>query len=175
MSGSAGHERDLDSTTLRHAFGRFPTGVTVVTTLGLDGAPVGLTASSFNTVSLDPPLILWSIRLAAPSLAAFRANAFFAVNVLGTDQHDVCFTFARPAPDKFAGITYRHGRGGAPVLAGALASLQCEVWARYPGGDHEICVGRVLDIDIADGDPLVFHAGALRRLSPADPASPTHR
>lgn len=161
----------FDPRLLRHAFGRFATGVTVITTRAPDGRPVGMTASSFNTVSLDPPLILWSIRLTAPSLAAFRANSHFAVNVLAADQEDVCARFARPAEDKFEGLAHRPGLGGAPILDGALTRLQCRVWARYPGGDHEIFVGRVLDVETTEGDPLVFHGGALHHLAPTGPVA----
>lgn len=155
-----------DARTYRDVMGAFPTGVAVMT-VGLEGGfRLGVTASSFNTVSLDPPLILWSLALKAPSLAAFRAHDHFAVNVLGAEQKDVALQFARPADDKFAGVPTEAGpQSGVPLLAGALARIECRVAARYAGGDHEIILGEVLGLSRRDGAPLVFQRGAFHGLA----------
>jgi len=129
-----GNRPRIDNQTLRQALGCFTTGVAVVTTLGDNNAPVGLTVNSFSSVSLDPPLILWSIGLNAPSLG-----------------------------DKFNGIDWEHGLNGAPVLANSLAVLQCRSYERYPGGDHEIQLGEVMTLEYHDKEPLVFHRGQFAK------------
>lgn len=143
----------------RAVMGCFPTGVTVMTVDDADLGPIGVTASSFNTVSLDPPLILWSLALRAHSVAAFRANDHFAVNILAAGQADVASRFARAGTDKFSGVETLTGVTGAPLIAGALAHVECRVAARYPGGDHEIILGAVLALRRDDGAPLVFSEG----------------
>jgi len=155
----------LEPRQLRDAYGRFATGVAVVTTLDPERRPVGMTISSFNTVSIDPPLILWSIELNAPSLCSFRATQFFAINVLSAAQHDLCYKFSRPAADKFEGVAWRAGDAGVPLLDGALAHLQCRVHARHPGGDHEIYLGQVQQIATQSGVPLIFYHGKLTPLA----------
>jgi flavin reductase (DIM6/NTAB) family NADH-FMN oxidoreductase RutF len=160
--------RDLqpcDPATYRDVMGAFPTGVTVITLGRNDGFRLGVTASSFNTVSMDPPLILWSLALKAPSLAHFRAHDRFAVNVLRLDQRDVALQFARPSDDKFAGLAMEDGATGLPLISGALAHIECRVAARYPGGDHEIMLGEVLALRRGDAAPLVFQRGAFHALS----------
>jgi 3-hydroxy-9,10-secoandrosta-1,3,5(10)-triene-9,17-dione monooxygenase reductase component len=149
----------VDPTEYRSVLGRFPTGVTIMTARGANGVPVGVTANSFNTVSLDPPLILWSLALSAPSLSVFRSQDHFAVNLLACDQRDLALQFARPSEDKFAGAPLRDGLGGAPLIEGAMAHIECRVEHRYPGGDHEIIVGRILRMDGFERPPLVFHRG----------------
>ncbi|CAL8977614.1 p-hydroxyphenylacetate 3-hydroxylase, reductase component [Rhodoplanes serenus] len=165
----------FDQTRFRRTLGRFPTGVAVVTGAGPDGAPLGITVSSFNSVSLDPPLILFSIARRANSFAAWQAARHYAVNVLGEDQEWLSDRFARPAADKWEGVTVTAGQHGMPVLPGCLAVLECEAYARHDGGDHEIFVGRVLGLTVdRDGPPrppLVFFAGRYRKLMP-DPAAP---
>jgi flavin reductase (DIM6/NTAB) family NADH-FMN oxidoreductase RutF len=150
----------------RSVMGCFPTGVTVVTVRGADGAKVGVTASSFNTVSIDPPLILWSLSLRAPSLAAFRAAENFAVNVLEEGQDMLARQFSRPAADKFAGISTLTGMTGAPLIEGALAHIECRVAERYAGGDHEIMLGEVVAVWKGAGEPLVFRGGRFCRIAP---------
>lgn len=147
----------------RAVMGSFPTGVTVMTVTGPDGRRHGVTASSFNTVSLDPPLILWSLGLGAPSLRAFRAADHFAVNILEESQRDLALHFARPAEDKFEGVAHAPGRAGAPLLAGALAQIECRIVARHPGGDHEIILGEVVGMSHREGLPLVFHRSGFCR------------
>lgn len=157
--------RSCDPLTYRDVMGAFPTGVTIMT-VGLEGGfRLGVTASSFNTVSLDPPLILWSLALEAPSLGAFRAHDHFGVNVLAAGQRDVALQFARPSADKFAGVDTEAGLStGVPLVKGALAQIECRVAARYPGGDHEIILGEVLALRRRDGAPLVFQHGAFHGL-----------
>lgn len=157
----------IDPAELRRALGCYPTGVAVVTTLGTDGAPIGLTISSFNSVSLDPPLILWSLTRRANSLPAFRSHGAFAVNVLSADQEPLCRHFATATGDRFANVEWRPGINGIPVLEGAVAVFECSNWAVYPGGDHEIFLGKVERYDHWDTVPLVFGKGRLSALAPA--------
>lgn len=156
----------VDPLALRRAMGRFPTGVAVATTVDLDGAPVGITVNSVSSVSLAPPLVLWSIDLRASSLEAFRGSGVFALNLLPLGAADLCRRFSSRAPDRFAGVAHRRGPLGLPLLVGMLAHLCCRLWARYPGGDHEILVGEVLHAQYHEGEPLVFHQGQLARLDP---------
>jgi len=165
-SFATGDLRPCDPATYRDVMGAFPTGVTVMTLGRNDGFRLGVTASSFNTVSLDPPLILWSLALRAPSLTHFRQNEHFAVNVLGAGQHDIALQFARPSEDKFAGIETESGTTGLPLIAQALAHIECRVAARYPGGDHEIILGEVLALRRRDAAPLVFQRGAFHAIAP---------
>ena len=160
VSGSA-----LDAGGLRQALGRFATGVTVITTRAPDGTPLGLTANSFSAVSLDPPLVLWCLRRHAPSLAQFHAAGRFAVNVLSADQDAVARRFATRGDDKFAGVPHAPGLGDCPLIAGCLATFECEVDATPEGGDHVIFIGRVMRAAYRDGEPLVFSAGRYRRLA----------
>lgn len=155
---------EIEPAAFREVLGHIPTGVTVVTTLGDSDAPVGLAANSFASVSLDPPLIVWSIGLQSPSLGAFRRHAFFAINIMCDQSKDLALNFARPSKDKFAGIGWRPGLGGIPVLNSAAAVIQCRTETRIPGGDHEIYLGHVLDFHKTDKSPLVFHKGKFATL-----------
>ncbi len=148
----------------RDVMGRFATGVSVITTVGQDGTPVGMTVSSLSSVSLDPPLLLWSLRLSAPSLPTFRQAGKFAVNILPSDQEHLCRQFAQPAADKFRGVAYSRDDDGLPLLDGAVAQIVCSTWRRYPGGDHEIFLGRVRAVRAWDHDPLVYYRGRLSGL-----------
>lgn len=150
---------------LKRAFGSFPTGVTVMTTLDADGAPVGMTASSFNTVSMDPPLILWSIRLDSQKRAAFNANDRFAVNVLSADQSGACYGFARPEGAAFDSHAWRPGTAGIPLLDEAAAHMECRVWSRHEAGDHEILIGEITSLGVREAEPMVFYAGRLCQIS----------
>jgi flavin reductase (DIM6/NTAB) family NADH-FMN oxidoreductase RutF len=147
-----------DPRLLRTALGRFATGVTVVTTQ-VDGKYEGLTANSFTAVSLDPPLVLWSLRLLAPSLEQFRSSGHFVVNVLSSRQSDVSRHFATPRHDKFEGVDFSPGLGGCPMLDASLAIFECRTESTIEGGDHVIFVGRVVRAHYRDGDPLVFAGG----------------
>jgi flavin reductase (DIM6/NTAB) family NADH-FMN oxidoreductase RutF len=170
----------LDRIKLRQAMGRFATGVTVVTTRAPDGKAEGVTANSFTTVSLDPPLVLWSLARTSRSFEAFNTAPHFAVNVLALGQLDLSRHFASPRPDKLAGIVHEAGHGGCPVLTGTIAHFECARESTINGGDHVIFLGRVLRASFRDGEPLIFSAGnfhsaaALAEKATAEP-SPTLR
>ncbi len=146
---------------MKRALGRYPTGVTVVTTQGPEG-PVGLTVNSFTSVSMDPPLILWCLGSQSPNLEAFRASEYFAVNILAADQAALCSHFAAPATERFQGVDWWAGTGGVPLLKGVVARLVCRQYRRDAGGDHEIFLGEVVEIEAAADDPLVYLAGGFR-------------
>jgi flavin reductase (DIM6/NTAB) family NADH-FMN oxidoreductase RutF len=150
----------LDLRDFRHALGRFPTGVAVMTTLDAQGRRVGMTANSFASLSLQPPLILWSISRSAPSFAAFSSCDRFAVNVLACDQDHLSQRFSRPADDKFDGVECGEGVCGVPILDGCAAVFECKLYARHPAGDHELHVGWVERYDWDQRDSLVFAGGA---------------
>jgi flavin reductase (DIM6/NTAB) family NADH-FMN oxidoreductase RutF len=145
---------------LRSVLGRYVTGVTIVTCRGADGTRVGLTCNSFNALSLQPPLVLWSLRCASPSLPAFRAARHFAVNVLAESQVELSRRFASGMRDKFADEpAWRTGLGGAPVLTGAAAVLECELHAEHVAGDHVLFIGHVCRMADLATAPLLFHGG----------------
>ena len=149
----------------RNTLGSFATGVTVLSTLNSEGNPVGMTISSFNSVSLDPPLVLWSLSLSSPNLEAFRTASHYAINVLAADQQHLSDRFASRRPDRFSGVAIHHGMHGVPLLDGCSAWLECSHEAHYPGGDHLIFVGRVERFAQSDRQaPLVFHGGCYHRL-----------
>jgi len=151
----------FDVKDFRRALGQFPTGVTVITTLDQAGNPVGVTASSFNTVSIEPALVLWSIDKGANSLSAFENAKHFAVNVLGSDQVATSNNFASRGEDKFANADYRCNEYGIPLLADCAAQFECSTWAVYEGGDHLILVGEVQAYQHqSDTSPLVFARGS---------------
>ncbi len=164
MNAQTASDFSFDQTELRRVFGQFATGVTVVTTRGDGGAPVGLAANSFSSVSLDPPLVLWSIGLKTPSLSAFRQHSSFAINILCDQSKSLAQQFATPSEDKFAGIEWQPGLNGVPLLDAAATVIQCATQARIPGGDHEIYLGRVVDFCNTGKPPLVFHAGNFATL-----------
>jgi 3-hydroxy-9,10-secoandrosta-1,3,5(10)-triene-9,17-dione monooxygenase reductase component len=149
---------------LRAALGRFATGVTIISCRADDGTLVGLTANSFNALSLEPPLILWSLRSASPTLDAFLAATHFAVNVLAENQVELSRRFASQAPDKFAEGLWAKGLGGAPVLAGCPAVFECELVSSQTAGDHVLFIGRVHRASEAPITPLVFQSGHYRML-----------
>ena len=153
----------FDLRDFRSTLGQFATGVTVVTTRTPQGAKVGMTANSFTSVSMDPPLVLWCPSKFAPSLGDFEASTHFAINVLESSQHVLSRQFATPAEDKFAGVDCVEGIAGVPLLEGAVATFQCRTVARHEAGDHVIYVGEVEKYSRIEGDPLVFHAGAYHR------------
>jgi 3-hydroxy-9,10-secoandrosta-1,3,5(10)-triene-9,17-dione monooxygenase reductase component len=159
----------LQPRTLRDALGRFVTGVTIVTTLDPEGAPVGLTANSFTSVSLDPPLILWSLSKRSGNLAAFSTSGRFAVNILSQDQNELSARFASPTEDRFAGTGWLRGLGGLPLLPGCLAHLECATVHQQEAGDHVIFIGQVESFAHRDGPPLAFFSSRYATL--ADQAS----
>jgi flavin reductase (DIM6/NTAB) family NADH-FMN oxidoreductase RutF len=150
----------FSSLEFRAALGMFATGVTIVTARGPDGAPVGLTANSFNSVSLTPPLVLWSLSRRAGSMAAFSTGSHYAINILAADQHALAERFASKAVDRFAGVAWHEGTAGAPVIDGAVAVFECFNRSRYDEGDHVIFVGEVERCaHRAGAQPLIFHGG----------------
>lgn len=153
-----------DPRALRNAFGRFTTGVTVVTTQA-QGRPVGITANSFSSVSLDPPLVIWGIGRQSARFDAFAGCRHFTIHVLAADQHDLSRRFARSGWD-FDDIDLSFNAEGAPLLDGALARFECETADRFTGGDHEMLLGRVLRMTAREGEPMVFSAGRYRRFAP---------
>lgn len=159
------HEPELTTSELRDTLGCFPTGVAIATTLGTDGQPIGLTINSFNSVSMDPPLVLWSLGNNSPSFDAFKAHGAFAINILSSEQQGMCSQFARPAEDKFAGISWHNGHRGVPVLDDVLVTLECDTYNAIEGGDHEIFIGQVRKIRRRESQPLVFHRGQLVALA----------
>ncbi|MEW6705533.1 MAG: flavin reductase family protein [Pseudomonadota bacterium] len=150
--------------TLRNALGRFATGVTIVTCLDANGRAVGLTANSFTALSLEPPLILWSLRDVSPSLGAFAAARYFAVNVLAERQMALSRRFASPVADKFDHGDWHVGEGGVPVLNEAAAIFECETHSQQEAGDHVLFIGQVLRFTDGGAPPLLFHAGRYHRL-----------
>ena len=156
---------ELGPDDLRLALGRFVTGVTIVTCRDEDGAPVGLTANSFNALSLDPPLVLWSLRQASSTIAAFTNASHFAVNVLAAGQVDLSRRFARPSSAKFDAGEWTDGQGGAPLLAGCVAVFECRRRSHHAAGDHLLFIGEVERIGGSASTPLVYHAGHYRTLS----------
>lgn len=154
----------FDPQAFRSALGSFVTGVTIVTTRDADGRPVGLTANSFNSVSLDPPMVLWSLSLHSGSLPVFREAQSWAVHVLAADQQAMSDRFARPGNNKFAGLDVVDGPEGAPLLAGYAARFGCRARFEYEGGDHAIFLGEVVEFERRDAEPLIYHSGQYGRL-----------
>ena len=160
---SAGHSArppDFSQREFRDALGMFATGVTIVTARTARGELVGLTASSFNSVSLDPPLVLWSLAKGAGTMSAIANGLHYAINVLAADQQALAERFAAPDVDRWAGVAFSEGANGAPVLAGAVASFECFNRSQYDEGDHVIFVGEVERCGHrADASPLLYHGG----------------
>ncbi|MDR7308017.1 flavin reductase family protein [Rhodoferax saidenbachensis] len=151
---------NFSSAEFRLALGMFATGVTIVTARAPDGSLVGLTANSFNSVSLSPPLVLWSLARTAGSMAAFSTGSHYAINILGADQQALARQFAAREGDRYAGVAFTTGAGGAPLLEGAAATFECFNRSRYEEGDHVIFVGEVECCSHRQGAaPLLFHGG----------------
>lgn len=153
-------QTNFDPKDFRRALGNFATGVTIVTARAADGTNVGVTASSFNSLSMDPPLILWSSIKDTPSCKLFETATHFAVNILASDQMDMSNHFARQQEDKFEGVDWDVGIGGAPIFPNCAGRFQCESYDKLDGGDHWIFVGRVVSFDDNGRSPLCFHQGS---------------
>ena len=158
-------EAPFESREFRNALGNFATGVTIVTAKGDNGELVGITASSFNSVSLEPPLILWSLDRNSTSLQTIEAASHFCVHVLSDKQSDECMAFAKSGADKFAELDCGEGLGGAPLIDGCLARFECRNVVHHDGGDHVIIVGEVERFETREGNPLVFFLGKLSGLN----------
>jgi len=154
----------IDPVLLRRALGAFVTGVTVVTTRTADGEPVGLTVNSFNTVSLSPPLVLWSLSLHAASFTTFVRASHFVVNVLSAHQRLISERFATTGGDKFSGVAWRSTLADMPLLEGTAASFTCRNAHQFPGGDHLIFLGEVVAFERAARPPLVYTNGGYAEL-----------
>ncbi len=145
---------------MRSALGLFATGVTIVTARSPDGSMMGLTANSFNSVSLTPPLVLWSLGTKSGSLKAFLQTKHYAIHVLAVEQQNLAERFASKMVDRFDGLTFEEGSGGVPILPGCAAVFECTSRSQYPEGDHVILVGEVLSCrHDATRAPLLFHGG----------------
>ena len=155
-----------DSRALRNALGRFATGVAVVTAIDPDGHPIGLTINSFSAVSLEPALVLWCLDNNSHSLAAFRKASHHAISILSADQENLSNRFATWPTDRFAGLPWHAGLGGAPLFPGCCASFELVNETAHAGGDHTIFIGRVERFaETPDLAPLLFHAGRYGRLA----------
>ena len=164
----------MDPIALRNALGQYATGVTIVTALDGEGRPTGLTVNSFASVSLDPPLVLWSLALTSACVPVFEACSHFAVNVLTIEQVVLSNRFATNGIDKFEGVQWTPGLGGAPILANVGAVFECSHEAHHPGGDHTIFIGRVERFTHGELPPLIFHAGRYCARSELPPIAAKH-
>ncbi|MCE2746168.1 MAG: flavin reductase family protein [Burkholderiales bacterium] len=151
-------DAELDAHLFRQALAQFATGITIITTKNADGKYVGVTANSFNSVSLHPPLVLWSLSKKASSHDAFAAATHYGVSVLSADQEDLSHHFSTFKGDRFAGVEVIEGLGGAPLIPNALAHFECKMRSRYDEGDHFIMVGEVLRCDFREGEALVYRS-----------------
>ncbi|WP_105505550.1 flavin reductase family protein [Paraburkholderia sp. BL21I4N1] len=158
----------LDSRALRSALGHFATGITIVTARNADGNAIGLTVNSFNSVSLDPPLIVWSLSQTSSRFDAFQRAEHYAVHVLASDQIELAQRFATSGVDKFLGLRTSTGLGGVPLLENCCAWFECRNETRFEAGDHRLFIGavqRFSTAQIAGRKPLIYHGGSYRELS----------
>ena len=155
----------FDTKELRNAFGCFPSGVTVITLKDENNKPTGITVSSFSSLSLDPPLCLFSIGKEQASKTLFETSEHFVVNVLCAEQEAIAWQFAKPVEDKFEGVEWSENANNMPIITGNIAHFCCEKWAVYEGGDHIIVVGTILDFTQSDSDALVFFKGKIDNIA----------
>jgi flavin reductase (DIM6/NTAB) family NADH-FMN oxidoreductase RutF len=158
----------IDPRDFRNALGTYATGVTIITAAATGGKPYGLTCNSFASVSLNPPLVLWSLVLYSSSLSIFQNASHFAVNVLGASQQALADKFAKSSEEKFAGVDWKPGLGNAPLLLESVATFQCRAVNRYYGGDHVIFLGAVEAYSYSPKEPLLFARGGYGRFIAAD-------
>lgn len=154
----------IDPSTFRATLGRFASGITVITARDSDGRDVGMTVSAFSSLSLDPPLVLICIDNGASVAPVLEHCDRFAVSVLSDEQEPLSRRFSEKEIDRFEGVAYHRGQLDLPLLDGALANLECQVHARYPGGDHTILVGAVEATSVREGHPLLYYRGGYARL-----------
>ena len=157
----------VDTRALRNAFGNFVTGVTLVTTVGEDGKPIAMTANSFSSVSLDPPLVLWCIDKGSDRLGIFEGAKHFAINVLAANHQELSGRFAKKGQPYMDGVSYVTWETGCPLIPGALAIFECDKMATHDAGDHIIYVGYVRKFETPEsaGKPLIFHRGGYCALA----------
>ena len=151
----------MNNKNLRNVLSKFATGVTVVSTIDIDGKPIGMTANSFTSVSLDPPLVLWNIGINQPSYDIFLNAKGYSVSILSKDQRDICNLFSSSVDNKFNNIDFVLSDNGFPIIQKSLAWFDCLKWNNYPGGDHQILVGKVINFHANENDPLIFWNGSL--------------
>jgi flavin reductase (DIM6/NTAB) family NADH-FMN oxidoreductase RutF len=158
----------IDPRDFRTALGTFGTGVTIVTAMSPDGTPYGVTCNSFASVSLNPPLVLWSLGMFSQGLPIFQNASHFAVNVLDVSQQELALRFAKSSGEKFAGVEWKPGLGNAPIIAGSVAQFECRAANRYYGGDHIIFLGAVESYSYNGQEPLLFARGGFGKFVPGD-------
>ncbi|WIW44610.1 flavin reductase family protein [Bradyrhizobium sp. 62B] len=168
----ASDSSSIDPRDFRNALGTYATGVTIITAAAPDGKPYGLTCNSFASVSLNPPLVLWSLVVYSSSLTIFQNASHFTVNVLGASQQALASKFAKSSDDKFTSVDWTPGLGNAPVLAESVANFQCRSVNRYYGGDHVIFLGAVEAYTYNTTEPLLFARGAFGRFLADDERKP---
>jgi flavin reductase (DIM6/NTAB) family NADH-FMN oxidoreductase RutF len=156
----------IDPRDFRNALGTFATGVTIITAMAADGKPYGVTCNSFASVSLNPPLVLWSLGMFSQGLNTFQNASHFTVNILGESQQELANKFAKSSGEKFAGVDWKPGLGNAPILADSVANFQCRAANRYYGGDHIIFLGAVEAYAYNRKEPLLFARGGYGRFVP---------
>lgn len=166
MNISTPAPRDFDSQDFRRALSHFATGVTVITTCSADGSLLGLTANSFNSLSLEPPLVLWSLAKSANSLPVFDGNSHYIINILAADQAALAQRFAQKLSNRFDGVPYSRSATGHPILHGVVAWFECHNRSRYPEGDHVIFVGEVERCEVSPQPALVYHGGQFGSTQP---------
>ncbi len=157
----------LDARHFRRACSRFASGITIVTVVGSDGVPHGMTASSFSSVSLNPPLILVCVGSGTKLIDIFREASHFGVNILSEAQRSLSQQFAGSGYDRFAGVTWRAGLGGAPLFPDVLGTIECERYEIVSAGDHDILIGKAMQADYREGEPLVHFGSQYRGLEPS--------
>lgn len=164
MSSSESLNADEDQLAFRACLGQFATGVTVVTCSGDGGQPCGITANSFSSVSLDPPLVLWNIAKSSNSLQAFLDASHFGVHILSEDQLPLSIQFSKSDHTLFNGVRFEKTETGIPLLPGCLATFECSTHRIHDSGDHHIIVGHVDRFRWERGDPLLFFSGRYRQI-----------
>lgn len=162
------HNPVIDGADYRHVMGHFLTGVTIITAIDPEsGSPVGLAASSFTSVSMDPALVLFCAGKSSSSWAKIRAAGSYCVNVLGVDDEALCRTFASKSTDKFAGVAWHGGPSGSPILGSALAWIDCVMHNEVDAGDHVVAIGQVLELGTREANgPLAYYRGGYGRFQP---------
>lgn len=150
---------EFDTAAFRRALSQFATGVTVITTTAADGSFLGLTANSFNSLSLEPPLVLWSLANTASSMPVFTRNSHYVINILAANQEVLAQRFSQRLENRFDGVDFGLSPSGIPILQGTVAWFECHNRSRYPEGDHVIFVGEVENYAVSPQAALVYHGG----------------